>query len=623
MCGIAGFVNLDGAPADAGVLAAMTDLIRHRGPDDRGTACLSLRGAAPDVALGFHRLNILDLSIHGHQPMANADQTVTIAFNGEVYNAFDFRPELERAGFRFRSRTDTEVLLYLYELYGIDGMLERLNGMFAIVLVDLRRREIHLARDHFGIKPFYWTQCGSTVLFASEAKAFLAHPAFRPQIDPAEVDELLAFRYVAGESSLMRGVKHVRPGHRLRITPEGMTSHRYWSVPDRPEKTAISRADAVDQLDGVLRRSVQSQLLSDVKVGCQLSGGIDSSLVTVMARSHFDADMDTFSIVFADEKFSEDRWVSQAAAAARADSHRFMFSEATFMRALDAASWQMDQPISHPNSLGLWLLAQRSRDTVTVLLSGEGADEVFGGYPRFYYAHIRPMMAPARHLGWVPGVGERWSRHFSGEAVETFIRGSQFQSDARLQKLRPEGNLRPAIEKRRALFGEGAGDHLSNCLKYEMQTYLVDLLVRQDKMTMAHGMENRVPFLDREVVEFARSLPAEHLVGQSLPIGSANMKGTKVVVKDLARRTFDDDFVYRSKSGFSLPLAQYFRCAPFVELMEDRLLPGMQARGLVDVDVIRRWWRRALSAPSTTEAFWIPVALELWAQQFIDGRGRG
>ena len=202
--------------------------------------------------------------------------------------------------------------------------------------------------------------------------------------------------------------------------------------------------------------------------------------------------------------------------------------------------------------------------------------------------------------------------------VDTFIRASQFHSEARLSKLRPAANLRPAIEKRRALFQEGHADHLSNCLKYEMRTHLVDLLVRQDKMTMGHGVENRVPFLDRQVIEFARALPAEHLVGPSLPIGAP---GTKIVVKELARRSFDAAFVYRRKSAFNLPLAQYFRSGPFVALMEDRLLPGMASRGLVDVSVVRRWWRRALSAPSTTEGFWIPVALELWAQQFIDGRG--
>jgi asparagine synthase (glutamine-hydrolysing) len=459
--------------------------------------------------------------------------------------------------------------------------------MFAIVMADARRGAVHLLRDHFGIKPLYWTQCGKTVLFASEAKAFLAHPAFRAEIDPAQVDELLAFRYIAGDASLLKGVRHVRPGQHLMLTPDGVKERRYWSIPDYAEKSRLSRADAVDRLDDVLRRSVRSQLRSDVAMGCQLSGGIDSSLVTLMARSQADDGPDAFSIVFDDARFSEERWILAAAGAARAASHRFVFDERAFMDALDAATWHMDQPISHPNSIALWLLAERSRTDVTVLLSGEGADELFGGYAR---------LADAQ-----PG---------------TLIRATQFHSDARLARLRPDADLRPAIDTRRALWLEGQADPLSNGLKYEMQTHLVDLLMRQDKMMMAHGVENRVPFLDRQVVDFARALPADHLVGPPLPGGAA----TKVVVKDLARRTFDAAFVDRRKSGFNLPLAQYFRSARFVALMEDRLLPGMASRGLVDVAVVRRWWRRALSAPSTTESFWILVALELWAQQFIDRR---
>jgi asparagine synthase (glutamine-hydrolysing) len=343
----------------------------------------------------------------------------------------------------------------------------------------------------------------------------------------------------------------------------------------------------------------------------------------VLARSHFAADMDTFSVVFADPKFSEEKWINDAAKVAQADSHRFMFTEEFFLDTLDRASWHMDQPIAHPNSLGIWLLAQQSRRLVTVLLSGEGADEVFGGYTRFYYAHMRMTLGAAgRGLRWVPKLGERVGKHFDGDPIEAFIRASQFQPDPKLAKLRPGATVAPAIERRAALFREGTGDHLSNCLKYEMQTYMVDLLIRQDKMTMAHGQENRVPFLDRRVVEFARSLPAQHLVGQHLPTAAGRMKATKVVVKSLASRTFDDDFVYRRKSGFALPLAQYFRSPRFVELMEDRLLPGMQSRGLVDVATVRRTWRRSLSAPSLTESFFTVVALELWAQQFVDRRGR-
>ena len=602
MCGIAGFVNLNGAPADASVLGAMTDMIRHRGPDDRGTLCLSLRGGIPDTALGFHRLKILDLSARGHQPMISPDGSIALLFNGEIHDAFDYKAELEHHGYRFRTATDTEVILALYERVGIERLLERLNGMFAIVIADTRRGVVHLLRDRVGIKPLYWAQCGTTVLFASEAKAFLAYPAFRGEIDPTEVDELLAFRYVAGGASLLKGVRHVQPGHRLTITPDGVSEARYWSIPDHPEKLRLSRAAAVDQLDHLLGRSVHSQLLSDVNVGCQLSGGVDSSLVTVLARSHHSADLNAFSIVFDEPQFSEERWILTAAATARAASHRFVFDEAAFSGALDAASWHMDQPISHPNSLALWLLARRSREHATVLLSGEGADELFGGYARVYDAHTANGSC----------------RPEVNDPADTFIRASQFHSDARLSKLRPAANLRPALEKRRALFEEGHAEHLSNCLKYDMRTHLVDLLVRQDKMSMGHGVENRVPFLDRRVIEFARALPAEHLMGPTLPTGEP---GTKIVVKELARRSFDAAFVYRRKSAFNLPLAQYFRSGSFVALMEDRLLPGMASRGLVDVSVVRRWWRRALSAPSTTEAFWIPVALELWAQQFIDGRG--
>jgi asparagine synthase (glutamine-hydrolysing) len=602
MCGIAGFVNLDGAPADSSVLGAMTDLIRHRGPDDRGTLCVSLRGGIPDTALGFQRLKILDLSARGHQPMISQDGSTALLFNGAIYEAFEWRSELEQGGYRFRTGTDTEVILALYECEGLERMLERLDGMFAIVIADTRRGVVHLLRDRVGIKPFYWAQCGTTMLFASEAKAFLAHPAFRAEIDPAQVDELLAFRYVAGEASLLKGVRHLAPGHRLTITPGGVTESRYWSIPECPDKLRLSSEQAVDRLGALLGRSVKLQLRSDVPVGCQLSGGVDSSLVTVLARSHRGPDLNAFSIVFPERQFSEEQWILAAAAAAGAVSHRYVFDEDAFMGALDAGSWHLDQPISHPNSLALWLLARRSREQATVLLSGEGADELFAGYARFSDAQTAAN-------------GSR--RSDGNDPIEAFIRSSQFHSEARLSKLRPTANLRAAIEKRRALFDEGRADHLSNCVRYEMRSHLVDLLVRQDKMMMAHGVENRVPFLDRRVIEFARALPAEHLAG---PSSSGDLPGTKIVVKELASRSFDEAFVYRRKSAFNLPLAQYFRSGRFVSLMEERLLPGMAARGLVEVAVVRRWWRRALSAPSTTEAFWIPVALELWAQQFIDGR---
>jgi asparagine synthase (glutamine-hydrolysing) len=252
----------------------------------------------------------------------------------------------------------------------------------------------------------------------------------------------------------------------------------------------------------------------------------------------------------------------------------------------------MDAPISHPNALALWWLSREAQPRARVMLTGEGADELFAGYARF---------------------GDIAGRPDHG----AFIRATQFHSEARLAKLRPSADLGRAVEKRRAIFDEGNAHPLSNCVRYELRTHLVDLLQRQDRMAMAHGVETRVPFLDRSLINFARALSPDDLVGPS-PAGTP---ATKVLVKELAARHFGASFAYRRKSAFNLPLAQYFRAARFVELMEDCLLPGMAARGLVDVGVVRRWWRRALSAPSTSEGFWIPVALELWAQQVIDGRG--
>ncbi len=635
MCGIAGFFNLSGEPADPVSLARMTDVQRHRGPDDQGFRLFSLTSAtsielgAGDLerrpqlegALGFNRLKILDLSECGHQPMLNHDGTVMLAFNGEIYNAFDHRQDLEASGFRFRSRTDTEVILYLYEKYGLDGMLERLNGMFAIVLVDLRSREIHIARDHFGIKPFYWAMAGSTVLFASEAKAFLSHPAFRAELDDTQVDEYLSFRFIAGEQSLLKGVRHVRPGHCLRITPEGVTSRAYWRLPDY-ERTEVADAEAMERFEELLRGSVKSQLLSDVKVGCQLSGGIDSSVVSVFARSHFDANMETFSIVFDDQRYTEQPWMEEAARAARAVSHQFTFTSDFFFDTIAKASWHMDQPMGHPNSVGIWLLAQQAHDYVTVLLSGEGADEVFGGYTRFYYASLQSRVQPwLPVLRGVPGFGRRIARQFRGSAADSFIMASLFHQPEGLQRLRPDADFQAVLDRRRALFDEGTSDHLNNCFRYEMQTYLVDLLVRQDKMTMAHSVENRVPFLDRPLVDFARSIPARYLIGTSVALRDPRMHATKVLLKRLAAKLFNERFAYRRKSGFSLPIADLFSSSRGARLMEDQVFPGIRDRGLVDVNVVRGQWKRMRHADQGgAESVWISVALELWAQQFVDAR---
>jgi asparagine synthase (glutamine-hydrolysing) len=641
MCGIAGFYSFHGAPADRNTLKNMLALQRHRGPDDHGMRLFCLnegRSAAVGNgssqhdastfpgALGFNRLSILDLSHQGHQPMANSDQTIFLAFNGEIYNAFDYVKELRSHGFVFRSQTDTEVVLYLYEQYGFAGMLERLNGMFSIVIVDLKRREINIARDHFGIKPFYWCQVGHVLLFASEVKSFLAHPAFHPEIDTAKLDEYLTFRYCSGDRHLLKGVQQLRPGHWLRIGEDGITIRRYWEIPDNNDKADLPEREAIDKFDCLLRKSVQRQLLADVKIGCQLSGGTDSSIVSLLARSHFNADMDTFSIIFDDPAYSEERWISRAAIAANASSHRYILTSDAFVSALSAATWHLDQPLNHPNSIGIYLLAKNARSLVTVLLSGEGADELMGGYGRYFDALLKPALQPFTPiLQRLPFCGRDVRRKFGiANDIESFITASAYANPLDLKKVKPNFDVREVLELRREIFNEGHSDPLSNYLKFDMQTYMVDLLVRQDKMTMAHSLENRVPFLDLELVDFVRSLPADYLVKAASPAlyFSERSKNTKIILKKLAERTFGKDFVYRPKEGFGLPLASFFATEKFGQIMNDRLIPGMIKRGLFCEEAIKTHWSNARLQKSVPETLWILIAFEMWAETFVDNRSQ-
>ena len=642
MCGFAGVLRRSGASVDPFILDRLRVLQRHRGPDDHGMRFFSLsRGTSLGIragelpcnpggfegGIGFNRLSIQDLSQAGHQPMPNRDESVIIAFNGEIYNAPELRPQLQSAGFRFRGHSDTEVLLYLYEKYGMPGMLERVNGMFALCIVDLRKQRILLARDRLGIKPLYTAEVGQDLLFGTEVKSFLAWPDFPLELDPSRIDECLAYRFCSDEGHPLAAVREVRPGHFHSIGLDQSRSGEYWSIPDAEHPLELDFDQAVNGFEERLEHSVEARLLSDVKVGCQLSGGIDSSTITVLARKHFDADMDSFSIVFKDPRFSEDPWISQAVSVAQADSHRFPMSHTFAIEHLDIATWHLDQPLNIPNSVAIYYLAQRSRPLVTVLLSGEGADELLGGYNRFYYAASRDVVLPwLPLLRSAPRLGARLTKRYARPPLRDptgwFVGLQAYLSPDQFRELRPDGDPESYLTRRRDIFEEGRGSYLANCMRYELRTWLVDLLIRQDKMTMAHSLENRVPMLDHELVEWVRRLPSDHLVDAQFRLRGARARSTKRILKALASRHFGEDFVYRRKVGFGLPLGDYYRHPLFVELMEERLLPGMRRRGLVRADVVERWWQRQSNDPKGREQLiWSAIAFELWAQQFLDGRG--
>ena len=638
MCGFTGYINLNSKRLNFNVLKKMTDIQSHRGPDDQGFVGFSIFDS-PKVkvienqenvdsnfhgGIGFNRLSILDLSLNGHQPMISNCRNYIIAYNGETYNAFSFKTELQAKGYRFRSNTDTEVILNLYIEYGIEKTLELLNGMFAFVIIDLNKQKSYIVRDHFGIKPMYIYNTNETVLFSSEVKSFTQHPEFKAEINNEHIDEYLLFRYCAHDRSLFKNVKQVPPSHYYEISKDTVKVKEYW-IPDysNPDKE-IKEEEALYKLDKIFKDSIKSQLLSDVKVGCQLSGGIDSSLVTTYAREFFDANMDTFSIVFSDEKYSEEQWINYVTNLTKSDSHRYQYSNKYASENLFSSTWHLDQPISVPNTIGIKRMAERAKENVTVLLSGEGADELFGGYSRFHDLSVRENNN-IDLLKKLPFFGKKFDNKYkSNLSKEDFFILSSSALDAKtFSKFSPTGDINKVLAERRKLFPI-SDDLIKNASVYDMKTYMVDLLNRQDKMTMAHSVENRVPFLDREIVDFVMKNPSRFLVKkcENLKDFNAGNKYTKHILKELAIKKFNKNFVYRTKSGFPLPMKDLYFNTSMNELINDSLLPGIKNRGVFDAKIVSSIWnkRNEVLTKSDVKNLWMFFSFEIWAQTFIDSK---
>lgn len=636
MCGFIGCFRPEGRPLPSSVLEPMLTAIKHRGPDDEGFHTMSFsRGLTQrhqsgnavaegaDGGFGFARLSIQDLSEAGHQPMESGDGRTVLVFNGEIYNASIHRDKLHSEGISFHGRSDTEVILRLYERFGWSQMLQCLEGMFAIAIADVKKGVLRVARDPFGIKPLYYTQlCDGTLLLASEIKAFLRHPEFCAELETAHLAEQLMFRYTAWDRTLLRGVKQLPPGHELTwCAADGKLSlHRYWSLPD----VGGVPIDA-SELREILRQAVQSQLVSDVPLGTQLSGGIDSSLVTLDAARASGETRHSFSIVFDDPEVSEDAWITQAARKAGVHSHRYLFSPKHFAEDFARVTWHLDGPPGNPNTLAIDLLAREARSTVKVMLTGEGCDELFAGYNRFYYTALQqqhPWVFRAGGALCGQSRGRLW-RLFgqSSQGLEhQMVTGSAYGAASMISELYPDARLEDAVSQRLDHLAGIPGHGLQKQIRYEAETYLPDLLLRQDKMTMAHGVECRVPFLDLRLARAARTLPLTDLAC-AVYGPNARMRGTKRMIKSLATQEFGHDFAYRRKRGFDVPLAAFFRQAQVTERMNDEWLPGIRERGLLHAKAVSRLWdslsQNDPGAVSAAESLWVAVGLEVWAKQVL------
>lgn len=563
MCGFVGFTGH--VENDERVLKAMMDRIVHRGPDMGGTHIKD------GVALGFRRLSILDLTEAGAQPMGNEDGSVFVVFNGEIYNFQELRAELEAAGHTFHCDADTEVLVHGYEEWG-EGLVERLRGMYGFVVHDMRSGKLFGARDIFGIKPFYYYQSDEgDLLFGSEIKSFLEHPHFKKAVNKKALRPYLTMQFPATDETFFAGVYKLPAAHcfTFDIASGRMDVRRYWDA-DFSDDDSKTFDEYVEECDRVVHESVAAHRIADVKVGSFLSGGVDSSYIAACLMPD-----KTFSVGFDYKDFNETNYAKELSDKLGIENYRKMVTADEFFEVLPQIQYHMDEPQSNLSSVPLWFLAQLAAEQVTVVLSGEGADELFAGYA--YYEDV-PSLARFKRV--VPrGIRRALGRfvadkpYFKGrnfllkaaEMPEKWFTGQAFvyRPDEIDDIVRPEYAGGPDAFELCAPVYDRVQDFcdLSKRQYLDMNMWLPgDILLKADKMCMAHSLELRVPFLDKKVMEFAQHIPARFRV---------NENGNKQVVRHAANRVLPDEWATRPKKGFPVPLKFWLREQKYYDYVKE------------------------------------------------------
>jgi asparagine synthase (glutamine-hydrolysing) len=644
MCGVCGMT----APVDLPALQRMLEVTVHRGPDDGGTY------ASPDgaVGLGSRRLSILDLSSAGHMPMLSDDERVAVSYNGEIYNYRELRAQLQATGHEFRTHTDTEVLVHGYEEWGT-GLFARLNGIFALALWDAKEHRLLLARDRFGVKPLYHTVDDSGRLwFASEVKALIAGGYRFASVEPLAIHKFLAFLWVPGPNTMFPGVMKLPPGHWAEWRDGRLQMHRYWNPEFTPR--AMDRTEAAAELRDILESTVARQLVADVPVGVFLSGGLDSTTLAAIATQVAGRPAACFTIGFRSEDSSleqspdDARFARLAAEKLGAEFHEFEVAP-DIVQLLPKVIWHLDEPIADPAAIATYLICEAARPKVTVLLSGQGADEVFAGYrvhgmsewadrarrlPAFARNHLlAPLIDCLPSVSrLVPGVspglvlaGHRYlSKMLAGVDLppeERYAFYRSYYTDEALHGLfSPELSLalqgaEAASEHLAYLREAPARDFLNRELYTDWHTFLPELnLAYCDKMSMAASVEARVPFLDNEIVDFMLDVPPEL---------KRHGRDSKIILRDAVRDIVPTPILARRKAGFGVPLRTWLR-RDLREMVDDLLGPErIKARGYFQPQAVRSLVDDDRKGRAdNTYRIWALLTLELWHQVFVDKDAR-
>ena len=635
MCGICGIFFSDRDwHVQADVLAGMNRRIVHRGPDDEGFFI------EENVALAMRRLSIIDIQT-GRQPIANENHDIWIVFNGEIYNHADLRRELEAKGHRYRTRSDTETIVHAYEEYGRD-CVTRLRGMFAFAIWDRRKRVLVAARDRLGIKPFYYRWDGKAFLFGSEIKAILAYPEVKAEFNRGTLAEYLAFGYITGADTMFAGIRKLMPGHTLELSERRELSiERYWDLSMESDPEPRPREYYVKTYRELLEAAVGSHLMSDVPLGMFLSGGLDSSTVAALATKVRGDTIKTFAVGYGsagtgEETFSELAHAREVAAHIRSDHREVRLSREEFFQNLPQLIWHEDEPIVWPSSVSLFSVARLAREHVTVVLTGEGSDETLAGYSRYAWTLLNARMDAAYRAVTTSGMRRRvrgvleaspLSASLHRKLQHTFLvrDGNSwpslyydnffcaFSSAEQAELLTPgawagAGNAYASSMK---AWEKSRGDLLHSLLYADINSYLIELLMKQDQMSMAASIESRVPFLDHELVEFAAKIPARYSIA-----GMAGKFILKQAVEDLLPRSV----VYRKKMGFPTPW-EYWLAGPQLECLERMLLaPRSMDRGLFRPEVVQRFFAEHRNKERDhNHRIWRLLSLEVWQRVFLDG----
>src|ERR1700678_1503476 len=633
MCGIAGIVEFGpNTRASAAALREMCRVITHRGPDDEGFY------PAARLGMGRRRPSIVE-GAGAPQPISNEDGTLWIVFNGEIYNHLALREQLIARGHRYSSHSDTETLIHLFEEYGAD-CVEHLRGMFAFAIWNRNTKTLFIARDRLGIKPLYYKLTPERLLFGSEIKALLAHGGIRPAFNRAALPEYLAFGYLSGEESFYDGILKLMPGHTMTIDPEGKPQIRqYWDLDASQPHESREEAHYVQSYRELLEGAVKSHLMSDVPLGVFLSGGVDSSAVAALMTKLRREPVETFSVGYREQTYSELPYARTVSDHIHSRHHEVLVGEQEFFGALPHLIWHEDEPIVWPSSISLYFVARLARETVTVVLTGEGADETLAGYTRYAFTlknaaldrayrsvvpsllrrGLRSMVATSPLLGatlrrklehtFLAKDGDSWASFYFDNFFSAF--GEVEQGELLTSEFAREAGPSTAYKNVLDYWEHSSGEMLQRLLYTDIKTYLVELLMKQDNMSMAASIESRVPFLDHKLVEFATRIPREVQIQ-----GPAGKQILKKAVADLLPHSI----LYRTKLGFPTPWSGWL-AGPRLEAIRQMLLePRRLDRGYFRREAIEKLINEHRAKHRDNyDRIWRLLNLELWHRVCLEG----